>query len=139
MRRIWELNEDITGIGIRSQSIEERKFVTEKRINTIYAHQLKEKGFGDDIIDLMSDNVYLTIDVDFFDPSIMPATGTPEPGGFYWNETLYFLYRLFEKRNIIGIDVVELSPNEQHIHADFMIAKLVYKLIGFYFYWRGQK
>jgi agmatinase len=139
MRRIWELNRDITGVGIRSQSIEEREFVRENKIKMIYAHQIREKGFEDHIIGRLCDSVYLTIDVDFFDPSIMPSTGTPEPGGFYWNETLNFLNRLFEEKNIIGIDVVELSPNKYHAHADFMIAKLIYKLIGFYSFSRRAK
>jgi agmatinase len=71
--------------------------------------------------------------VDFFDPSIMPGTGTPEPGGFLWYETIDFLAMLFEQRNVVGIDIVEHSPVPGLSHPDFMVAKLVYKLLGLIF------
>jgi agmatinase len=132
MRRIWEINNRITGIGIRSQSVEEKNFIKENDIDIIYAHEIRSKGWNVSILQNVSSNVYLTFDVDYFDPSIMPATGTPEPGGFLWYETLEFLKKLFAEKNVVAIDVVELSPNKNHTHAHFTIARLIYKMIGFY-------
>jgi agmatinase len=132
MRRIWEINNRITGIGIRSQSVEEKNFIQENNIDIIYAHEIRSNGWNDKILKNVSSNVYLTFDVDYFDPSIMPATGTPEPGGFMWYETLDFIKKLFIEKNVVAIDVVELSPNRNHVHAHFTIARLIYKMIGFY-------
>ncbi len=130
MRRIYELNRNIVQAGIRSQCVEEAQFIKSERIRTFYAHRLRESGFGTELIEALSSNVYLTIDVDFLDPSIMPATGTPEPGGFLWYETIRFLRRVFAERNVVGLDVVELSPLPGLAHPDFLTAKLIYKLIG---------
>lgn len=79
-------------------------------------------------------NVYISIDVDVFDPSIMPATGTPEPGGIYWWETLEILKAVYRKRNVVGVDLVEFAPIKNLHHADFLMAKLAYKLIGYKFF-----
>ncbi len=130
MRRIYELNRNIVQVGIRSQCVEEAQFIKQENITTFYAHHLRESGFGDEILDALSPNVYVTIDVDFLDPSIMPSTGTPEPGGFFWYETLLLLRRVFAERNVVGLDVVELSPLPGLAHPDFLAAKLIYKLIG---------
>ena len=133
MRRIWELNKNIVQCGIRSVSAEEAEFIKKNKIKTYFAHILKKENNWDDVIDQLGDNVYLTIDVDFFDPSIMPSTGTPEPGGFFWDETINFLYNLFSKKNVVGWDLVEFSPISAIHHAEFMAAKLVYKLFAFKF------
>jgi len=130
MRRIYELNRNVVMAGVRAQCREERDFIVANGILVFYAHQIRNKGLGRHIIDRLKNNVYLTIDVDFFDPSVMPSTGTPEPGGFLWNETIAFLAELFRSRNVVGVDVVELSPVQGVSHPDFMAAKLVYKLIG---------
>ncbi len=130
MRRIWELNQSIVPMGVRSQCREERDFILEHRVPVFYAHQIRKEGFKEKIIDQLREHVYLTIDVDFFDPSIMPSTGTPEPGGFLWYETLYFLENLFRQRKIVGIDIVELSPIQKVSHPDFLVAKLIYKLLS---------
>jgi agmatinase len=132
MRRVWEINNRITGIGIRSQSVEEKKFISENNIDIIYAHEIRSNGWKDDIFKNVSSNVYLTFDVDYFDPSIIPATGTPEPGGFFWYESLELIRKLFIEKNVVAVDVVELSPNRNHVHAHFTIARLIYKIIGFY-------
>jgi len=131
MRRIFELNKRLVQVGIRSQCIEEAEFIKENRINTFYAHQLVEKGFGEEITDHLTENVFISIDVDYFDPAIMPSTGTPEPGGFFWYETLRFLREVFRKKNVVGFDVVELSPLRGMVHPDFFTAKLIYKLLGY--------
>ncbi len=129
MRRIYDLNRDIVQVGIRSQCIEEAQFIKENKINTFYAHSLRKSGLSDDIIDRLTENVFITIDVDYFDPSIMPSTGTPEPGGFLWYETVEFLTRVFKQKNVVGFDVVELSPKTGVIHPDFFAAKLIYKML----------
>jgi len=133
MRRIFELNRNIIQLGIRSQCIEEAQFISEQKINTHFAYELSQSGFQETLIEPLKENVYLTIDVDFFDPSIMPSTGTPEPGGFLWYETLNFLKTVFIQRNVVGFDVVELSPIKGLVHPDFFAAKLVHKLLGYKF------
>jgi len=81
----------------------------------------------------MTDNVYITIDLDGFDPSICPATGTPEPGGLMWYESLAFFKKVFEQKNVVGFDIVELCPNEIEKSSDFLAAKLYYKLLTYKF------
>jgi agmatinase len=132
MKRIWNINPEIVQLGIRSQSIEERNFIIEKSIKTYYA---KDLILGDIPLNIIKDllpEVYVTFDVDFLDPSIMPSTGTPEPGGFSWNTTCTFLRELFRKRNVIGMDVVELCPNKSLSYPDFITSKLIYKCCGYF-------
>ena len=87
----------------------------------------------DSAVSYLKKNVYITIDLDVFDPSIMPSTGTPEPGGLGWYEVLELCRRVFHRKNVIGFDVVELCPNKINKAPDFLAAKLIYKLIGFKF------
>lgn len=138
MRRIWEKNKRITGVGIRSQSVEERQFVIEERIPLYYASRLKGGEFPAEILDTLSEQVYITFDADFFDPAIMPSVGTPEPGGFFWYETLSFIRKVFASKNVVGVDVVEFCPLKNLIHPDFLMAKFVYKLLGYKFYIEGN-
>ena len=133
MHRILELTSDIVQLGIRSLSIEEAQLIKAKRIRTVFAHQMYRQWPGD-ICDSLGENVYVTIDVDFFDPSFMPSTGTPEPGGFFWPETLAFLRKLFATKNVVGCDVVELNPIAGLHAPDFAVARLIYKLMGYKFY-----
>ncbi len=119
-------------VGIRSMCSEERKNVVPS--NIFYAHELKEnKNLFNQIPDLLSQNVYVTIDLDVFDPSIMPSTGTPEPGGLGWYEVLNFLKKVASTKNIVGFDVVELCPNKVNKAPDYLAAKLIYKLLGYIF------
>jgi agmatinase len=85
----------------------------------------------DQAIDLLTENVYITIDLDGFDPSILPSTGTPEPGGLMWYPTLKFIRKVIEKRNLVGFDIVELCPNTNDKASDFLAAKLLYKLLTY--------
>lgn len=133
MHRVMELTTNITQVGIRSLSIEESQLIKEKGLRTIFAHQMYGQ-WPDDIINSLTENVYLTVDVDFFDPAFMPSTGTPEPGGFFWPETMSFLRRLFTSKNIVGCDVAELNPIKGFHAPDFAIARLIHKLIGYKFY-----
>jgi agmatinase len=89
------------------------------------------------VIERLKKNVYVTLDCDFFDPSFIPSLGTPEPGGFGWDETIAFLRTLSQKRRIVGFDVNELAPVPQLHHPQFSIAKLIYKLIGYMFSFTG--
>jgi agmatinase len=140
MARIHETRAHIVQAGIRSQCKEEAEFIKEKNITTFYAFDLKSGRYGSDryawhdaIIDTLRQNVYLTFDCDFLDPSLMPAVGTPEPGGFGWDETIVFLRKLAARRNVVGFDVNELAPISSLVHPQFTIAKLIYKLIGYMF------
>ena len=81
----------------------------------------------------LSSNVYLTFDLDGLDPSIMASTGTPEPGGLYWNETIQFLKKVIDQKNLIGFDVVELCPNKVNKAPNFLASKLIYKLLSYQF------
>ena len=84
-------------------------------------------------IDLMTDNVYITFDLDAFDPSILPSTGTPEPGGLQWYETLEFLRRVFAEKNVVGFDLVELCATGNYKPSAFTAAKLYYKMLSYKF------
>ncbi len=125
MARVYEFNRNIVQVGIRSQCKEEADFIRQKKINTFYAFALKNRQYGVD------QHAWHSIDCDFFDPALMPAVGTPEPGGFDWHESVSFLRRLAEKRRVVGFDITELSPIRGLIHPQFVIAKLIYKMIGY--------
>lgn len=133
MARIHDLNIPLVQIGIRAQCKEEADLIkSAKNIHTFYAHHIrKNANWISDAISKMGENVYLTIDADGFDPSIMPAVGTAEPNGLFWVETLDFLKRVFNEKNVIGFDVVECAPMEGTILSEYTLAKLVYRLIGY--------
>lgn len=131
MRRIRDKNKKTVGVGIRSQCIEEKEYIDRNNISIFFAHELQGKEFPLSILDKLTNDVFVTFDTDFWDPAIMPATGTPEPGGFFWHETVSFLKKVFEYKNVIGLDVVEFSPIENLIHPQFMLAKFIYKMIGY--------
>ncbi len=133
MARIHELGVPLTQIGIRAQCIEESEHIKKsKDIHTFYAHQVRTNAnWAKDALKTLGKNVYISIDADGFDPSIVPAVGTAEPNGMLWNETLAFLKTVFETRNVIGFDVVEIAPRKGDILTEYTMAKLVYKLIGF--------
>jgi len=129
MRRVREITPAVQ-VGIRNISLEEHNWIKKKRLKLYFAHK-GDKDFMDEILCSLSQNVYLTLDLDFFDPSIMPSVGTPEPGGFYWYETIDFIKVLATTKNIVGLDIVELCPQPGNIAPDFLAAKLIYKIIGY--------
>jgi agmatinase len=136
MARVCELMEPkkVVQVGIRAQCIEESRFIKEKGVNTFYAHAIRRGyNWSDGVMDALSDKVYITFDVDGFDPSIMPSTGTPEPNGLFWAETMQLLRRVGEKKKIIGFDVVELAPVRGVTHPDLTAAKLTYKMMNYAF------
>jgi agmatinase len=125
----------ITQVGIRAQCIEEAHFIREKGIHTFYASAIRRGLHGHHwqqaVVDSLAKDVYITFDVDYFDPSVMPATGTPEPDGFMYAETLDLLRRITASgRRIVGFDVVELAPMKHLHHPDLTTARLVYKLMN---------
>lgn len=129
MRRVREMA-PVVQVGIRNISLEEHKYIKQERLSLFFSSG-KDQGWFDKALSLLSDDVYLTLDLDFFDPSIMPSVGTPEPGGFLWYETLDLLRNLSLKKNIVGFDIVELCPQPGNIAPDFMVAKLIYKIMGY--------
>ncbi len=134
MRRIRELCPAVQ-VGIRSMCEEEASFIKKNRIKIFYADYIQEnKNYIAEVLEQLTEDVYITIDLDGLDPSIMPAVGTPEPGGMLWYDTLRLLKEVFSKRNVVGADVVELSPIPPDVASDFLAAKLVYKLIGYKFF-----
>jgi len=131
MTRISELC-PIVQVGIRSMDSSEKKVLDTSSV--IGAREiLTNKNWIDDVLSKLSQNVYVTIDLDVFDPSIMPSTGTPEPGGLLWYDVLELMKTVFENRNVVGFDVVELCPNERNKAPDFLAAKLIYKLLSYKF------
>ena len=120
----------IVQVGIRSMSSDELQYVDRERI--FFSHDLYyNKDLYGRAIDKLTDNVYITIDLDVFDPSIMPSTGTPEPGGPDYFEILHFLRDVIRKRNVVGFDVVELCPSESNKAPDFIAAKIIYQLLSY--------
>lgn len=122
-------------IGVRSISADEARSLDEGIPTKIYwAKDIAGRtDWVDSAINLLTDNVYLTIDVDGFDPSLMPTTGTPEPGGLGWYETLALIRRVAEKRRIVGMDLVEYTYAENFPSPAFLCAKLIYKTLGYIF------
>lgn len=131
MARAREITEDIISVGIRSMDSSELKSINKQKI--FYASDIyNSKDWIKKVVKKLSKNVYATIDLDVFDPSIMPSTGAPEPGGLGWYEIIELLKNVSRKRNIIGFDVVELCPSQNRA-PDFLAAKLVYKLLSYIF------
>lgn len=119
-------------VGIRSMDQIENSFLDPEK--TFFAHDMvQDEYWMDKAIDLMTENVFVSLDLDAFDPSIMPATGTPEPGGLLWYETLAFLKEVFAEKNVVGFDIVELCPNGQSKPSEFLAAKLYYKMLSYKF------
>jgi len=134
--RVAEFTKDITQVGIRAQCREEYEFIKKNKIKTYYAYAIRNglhgKNWQDKVIKGLKKNVYITFDVDYFDPSIMPSTGTCEPLGFYWEETMVLLRKLGKLRNVVGFDVVELAPKKDNAYPDFLTAKLIYKMLNYF-------
>jgi len=126
---------DIVSVGIRALTREERSLTRERdSITTLFAEEMwRDAAWVDRTISALGESVYITFDVDYFDPSMMPATGTPEPGGPPWYPTLQLLRRVFAEREVRGLDIVELAPIPGNAAPDFAVAKLLYKMVG---YWR---
>jgi agmatinase len=122
----------VVQVGIRSMSSEEKPYINPDRI--YYAHDLYyDKKLYNKAVKQLSENVYITIDLDVFDPSLMPSTGTPEPGGPEYFELMHFLRDVIKSRNVVGFDVVELCPAPVNKAPDFVAAKIIYQLLSYKF------
>jgi agmatinase len=133
MRRVLE-HARTTQVGIRSLSPEEAAAIPTLPTRVFYDFEMrKDPDWMDRVVESLSDTVYITIDVDGLDPAIMPATGTPEPGGLSWYEVLGLLRRVTERKNVVGFDLVELAPMGGHVAPNFLCAKLIYKFLSYRF------
>ncbi|MEM7482420.1 MAG: agmatinase [Acidobacteriota bacterium] len=135
MRRLVDDGFPSLAVGLRSLSTPEAALIEERQLPVLWGHELEAsdralKRFTD-LLDTLPEAVYLTFDVDFLDPSLMPSTGTPEPGGGTWYPTLALLRRLFERKRVLAMDVVELAPIGGFHAPDFLAAKLIYKCLGY--------
>lgn len=132
-KRIVELT-SLTQAGVRSMSKEESGKSNNNLKTFFMKDMVNNRLWVDEVIDsLDNDRVYVTIDMDAFDPSIMPSVGTPEPGGMGWYEALMLLKKLSQEKEVIGFDVMELSPIPGNVSPDFLAAKLIYKFLSYIF------
>ncbi len=123
---------NLVQVGIRSMDKSELKHMDTDKV--YFAHEMATDDYWmDNAVEQLTDNVFITFDLDAFDPSILPSTGTPEPGGLLWYETMEFLRKVFQHRNVVGFDIVELCPNEKDKSSDFLAAKLYYKMLSYKF------
>jgi agmatinase len=123
---------NLVQVGIRSMDVSEKTVMNSDK--TFFAHDMVTNDYWmDDVVDQLTENVFITFDLDAIDPSLMPSTGTPEPGGLFWYETLEFLKKVFEAKTVVGFDIVELCPNENEKSSDFLAAKLYYKMLSYKF------
>ena len=143
MARVAEIC-PIVQIGVRSMSVEESKRIHFPGMRTkkeksrhgrknwiLFAADMQDERWIDRVLEKIDGKIYLTIDLDYFDPSIMPSVGTPEPGGGEWYPTLGFLKKLAKKARVVGFDVVELCPQKGNPASDFLAAKLIFKILGY--------
>lgn len=137
MHRVHDLGVNLCQAGIRAQCKEESDLIKNNPalIHTFYAHYIRANAqtWMDELISQLTDDVYITIDADGFDPSIMPAVGTAEPNGLFWHETTELLKKVAQQKNVIGFDIVECAPRENDILSEFTCAKLLYRLLGYVF------
>jgi agmatinase len=141
MARVAEFfpNNRITQVGVRAQCIEEAEFIKSNGIKTFYSSSIRRglhsENWQKSVVDTLGEKIYITFDVDYFDPAIIPSTGTPEPDGFLYSETLD-IFRQINKsgKQIVGFDVVELAPMTGLHHPNLTTARLIYKLLNFSFY-----
>lgn len=131
MRRAQEMGANVVQVGIRNVCTEEKPFIVPE--NIFYAHQIRHRNnWMEESLHRLPGEVYLSIDLDGLDPSILPSTGTPLPGGLSWYQLTDFLTLLFQTKKIVGFDVVELCPNPSEKSSDVLAAVLVYKIINLF-------
>lgn len=141
MRRVVD-DVNLVQVGIRSICAAERALMRKRKssITTVFAEELEgTDGWMDKVLEALGPDVYITIDVDYFDPALVPSTGTPEPGGGQWYQALRLVRRVFDERRVVAADVVELAPMGGNAAPDFLVARLVYKLIAYHKHARGGR
>ena len=119
-------------VGIRSMDVTEKQHMDTDKL---YLASDINAGtpWEQDSISTMTDDVYITLDLDVFDPPILPGTGTPEPGGLGWYQVIHYLQKIFDQKNVVGFDIVELAPIAGHRASEFLAAKLYYKMLSYKF------
>jgi agmatinase len=123
---------NLVQIGIRSMDVEEKQYM--KKENCFFSHQIHANpAWMKEALSKITDNVFITIDLDVFDSSIMPSTGTPEPGGLNWFQVIDFIRMVVQNKNVVGFDIMELCPNNANKAPDFLAAKLYYKILSYVF------
>jgi agmatinase len=116
-------------VGIRSMDVEEVQYLNREK--TYFAHEIwQNDDWMKKALKQMSDNVFITIDLDVFESSLMPSTGTPEPGGMPWYQLMTFVEKIIKKKNVVGFDIVELAATEANRAPDFLAAKLYYRMLS---------
>lgn len=124
--------EGIVSVGVRSMAVEEVEWI--ERESVFYAHVIHESSdWIERVLERLTDRVYITFDLDVFDSSLMPSTGTPEPGGLFWHQIFSLFKQVAMRKNIVGFDIVELMPIEHLKAPDFLAAKATYKLLSYIF------
>jgi len=125
-------NCNLIQVGIRSMDIAEKEYMDRGKV-FFGDHMKDDLKWIDSSLELMTDNVYITLDLDVLDPAIMPATGTPEPNGMMWKEMVNYLSTVFKTKNVVGFDIVELAPIEGLHAPQYLVAKLFYKMLSYKF------
>ena len=121
-------------VGIRSLTAGEHRWIEDHSLQVFYARDIyNQPDWQEKVVAQLHPHVYITIDLDVFDPAVMPAVGTPEPGGLHWYEVLKLLRSVCQGRKVVGADIMELCPQPGNIAPDFFAAKLVYKLLAYRF------
>lgn len=132
MRRVVESGATVVPVGIRNVSAEEHRFLRRARITPITARECRSRNdWMGRVLDALSDDVYVTIDIDGFDPAYAPGTGTPEPGGLDWYEVTGLLRRVALEKTVRAADIVEVLPISGQVTTEFLAARLAYKLISY--------
>jgi agmatinase len=132
MKRIVDEGIPTLAVGVRSLSASEARLIRERGLPVIWGHQLDRAAeLFPGLLAALPERIYLTFDIDYFDPALVPATGTPEPGGGHWYPTLRLLRHLFQTKTVVAMDLVELAPIGGHPASDFLAAKLIYKCLGY--------
>lgn len=137
MHSLVQAGVPLAQVGVRALTAEERQLQRERRVCCVFAAEAVGRPVGewiDRVLAALPEEVYVTVDLDALDPSIMPATGTPEPGGLDWYRTLAVLREVALRKRIVACDVVELAPQPGHVAPDFLAARLVYKLVAYRFF-----
>ncbi|RLG12507.1 MAG: agmatinase [Candidatus Nanohalarchaeota archaeon] len=139
MRRAFEFCGHVVLAGVRSLCEEEREFIDDEKICVFYARDMVDgRDWISKVVDSLRDDVYVSFDVDALDPSFMPATGTPEPGGVSYYDVIALLLEVAKRRRIVGFDVVELAPVENLRFCEYTAAKIVYKLLAYREFYGGR-
>ncbi len=132
LKRIYDVNKSFVHVGCRSLCGEEAELIEKNKLKFYWAHEFKRGNYNcDEIVGNLKGNVYVSFDIDVLDSGLMPATGTPEPGGLDWYDLITLVRKVAKERNVVGFDLTELSPITKMPAYDFVAAKLAYKTIGY--------